>query len=240
MFTAEINLLIASAATIAFVHTLMGPDHYLPFVSMGVARKWTIKKMLAVTAVCGFGHILGSIALGFLGVALQWQLGSLEWFESVRGEMAAWCLMAFGLVYLVWGVRNAYRNRPHSHIHSHGDIVHRHEHTHHDSHAHVHDEEGVDKKASLAPWAIFIIFVLGPCEPLIPLLMYPAAKESVVGLVMVTAVFGVVTMLTMMLAVWLSATSLKKVRIPRLERFGHAIAGGTIFACGSSIAFLGL
>ena len=98
MFAPEINVLIISAATIAFVHTLMGPDHYLPFVSMGVARRWSTKKMLAITAFCGVGHIVGSIALGFVGVALQWQLGSLEWFESVRGDVAAWCLIAFGLV----------------------------------------------------------------------------------------------------------------------------------------------
>jgi len=25
-------------------------------------------------------------------------------------------------------------------------------------------------------WALFLIFVFGPCEPLIPLIMYPAAK----------------------------------------------------------------
>ncbi|WP_101759219.1 sulfite exporter TauE/SafE family protein [Oceanicoccus sp. KOV_DT_Chl] len=246
MFTAEINVLIVSAATIAFVHTLMGPDHYLPFVSMGVARRWTVKKMLAVTALCGFGHILGSIALGFLGVALQWQLGSLEWLESVRGDVAAWCLIAFGLVYFAWGIRNAYRNKPHTHVHSHGGEVHVHEHTHHHAHAHVHDQKSKALASSdaavnkLGPWAIFVIFVLGPCEPLIPLLMYPAAKENTLGLIAVTAVFGVVTMLTMMLAVFVSATGLKKIRIPALERFGHAMAGATIFGCGSSIAFLGL
>ena len=70
--------------------------------------------------------------------------------------------------------------------------------------------------------------------------MYPAAKESGLGLLLVTAVFGLVTMLTMLLAVYASAVGLKKVRVPGLEKYGHAMAGATIFACGSSIAFLGL
>lgn len=248
MFSPEINVLISSAAVIAFVHTLMGPDHYLPFVSMGVARRWSLRKMLAITAVCGLGHIAGSIALGFLGVALQMQVGSLEWFESVRGDLAAWCLIAVGVVYFAWGVRNAQRNKPHSHWHNHGETPHKHNHNHHKDHSHVHTSESKTDDDSLlgkgansvGPWAIFIIFVLGPCEPLIPLLMYPAAKESTLGLVAVTAVFGVVTMLTMLLAVAVSASGLKRIRVPSLERYGHAIAGATIFGCGSSIAFLGL
>lgn len=246
MLTPEINVLISSAAAIAFVHTLMGPDHYLPFVAMGVARRWTLRKLLAITAICGLGHIVGSIALGFVGVALQLQLGSLEWLESVRGDLAAWCLIAFGLIYFSWGLRRAFKNKTHSHWHSHGDLLHSHTHNHHSEHAHVHEQpSGVKGKPSgvkgkIGPWGIFIIFVLGPCEPLIPLLMYPAAKESTVGLVMVTAVFGLVTMLTMLLAVYASAIGLKNVRIPGVEKYGHAMAGATIFACGSSIAFLGL
>ena len=255
MFSPEINILIVSAATIAFVHTLMGPDHYLPFVSMGMARRWTMRKMLAITAVCGFGHILGSIALGFVGVALQWQIASLEWVESVRGDVAAWCLIAFGLAYFAWGLRRAQRNKTHSHWHRHGAKLHVHEHSHHDQHSHVHDaaemagpgdqQENKSVAGTVTPWAIFIIFVLGPCEPLIPLLMYPAAKESPLGLIAVTLVFGLVTMLTMLFAVFVSATGLKTIGsktpgMPSLEKYGHAIAGATIFGCGASITFLGL
>lgn len=251
MFSPEVQVLIFSAATIAFLHTLMGPDHYLPFVAMGKARQWSMKKMLTITAICGFGHILGSIGLGFLGVALQWQVGSLEWVEGIRGDLAAWCLIAFGVVYFAWGIRKAHRNKPHVHWHSHFGKKHAHVHTHTDDHSHVHNEALSDELDSestanapaykqIGPWTIFIIFVLGPCEPLIPLLMYPAAKESTLGLVAVTAVFGVVTMLTMLFAVFVSAMGLKSIRIPSMERYGHAMAGATIFSCGGAIAFLGL
>ena len=34
---------------------------------------------------------------------------------------------------------------------------------------------------------VFVIFILGPCEPLIPLLMYPAARVDATGVIVVTA-----------------------------------------------------
>jgi threonine/homoserine/homoserine lactone efflux protein len=119
-------------------------------------------------------------------------------------------------------------------------LLHTHGHQHHREHAHVHEQKIEGAVGSIGPWAVFIIFVLGPCEPLIPLLMYPAATNSHSGLFLVTAVFGLVTMLTMLLAVYASAIGLQKLRLPGLEKYGHAMAGATLFACGSSIAFLGL
>ena len=82
--------------------------------------------------------------------------------------------------------------------------------------------------------------MLGPCEPLIPLLMYPAARESVVGVVVVTAVFGLVTVMTMTLMVAIALMGLKTLQLGKLEPYGHAMAGSTILACGLGIALLGL
>ncbi|MBT8058409.1 MAG: sulfite exporter TauE/SafE family protein [Gammaproteobacteria bacterium] len=236
--TPEITVLVLSAAAIAFVHTLLGPDHYLPFVAMAKARGWSTRKTLKVTLVCGAGHLAGSVLLGLLGILLGLQLASLEWLEGVRGSLAAWGLVAFGLAYTAWGLRQAWRNRPHSHWHNHGDITHLHVHTHHEEHAHVHAAEAGTR--SLTPWLIFVIFVLGPCEPLIPLLMYPAARESISGVIAVTTVFGLVTVATMLLAVSLAFLGLRRVRLKGLERFGHALAGSAILACGLGVAFLGI
>lgn len=234
--TPEITILIISAATIAFVHTILGPDHYLPFVAMSKARSWSLAKTLNITLICGIGHIAGSIILGMGGIYLGSELSRLVWFEGVRGDIAAWLLVAFGLLYMVWGIRKAYLNKPHSHWHSHGSESHSHEHTHKQDHAHVHE----NSKTNITPWVIFIIFVLGPCEPLIPLLMYPAARESAFGVVMVATVFGIVTMLTMLLAVFVAALGLKAIDLSRFERFGHAIAGSTVLLCGLGVVFLGL
>lgn len=234
--TPEITLLTLSAATIAFVHTLLGPDHYLPFVAMAKARNWRLGKTIRITLACGVGHLLGSVALGLLGISLGTQLSSLEWFEGVRTGLAAWLLIGFGLMYTAWGLRQAYRKRPHTHWHSHGGSTHCHEHSHQNQHAHIH-EAG---KTSLTPWIIFVIFILGPCEPLIPLLMYPAAKESMLGVLLVTGIFGLVTVVTMTVVVVVVTLGINTVKLGRFERFNHAVAGSTIFVCGLSVAFLGI
>ena len=43
--------LLAGTAAIAITHTLLGPDHYLPFVMMAHAGRWSRTKTAWVTAV---------------------------------------------------------------------------------------------------------------------------------------------------------------------------------------------
>ena len=67
---AELNALIITAASIGFFHTILGPDHYLPFIMMSWARKWSALKTFLITFLCGLGHIASSVVLGLIGVAM--------------------------------------------------------------------------------------------------------------------------------------------------------------------------
>jgi len=236
----ELSVLLITAASIGFFHTLLGPDHYLPFIVMSQSGKWSLRKTAVVTFLCGVGHVLSSVLLGLIGVAFGIAVTKIEGFESFRGGLAAWGLIAFGLVYFVWGVRRAVRNKPHQHFHAHkNEVTHEHAHTHHSEHLHVH--AGAEKrKKSLTPWILFTIFVFGPCEPLIPLLMYPAAKGSLLNLILVTTTFAIVTITTMMSVVLISSFGISFVPVSKLQRYTHALAGATILMCGVSIKFLGL
>lgn len=237
--TGELNALIITAASIAFFHTLFGPDHYVPFIMMSWSRKWSTTKTAMITILCGIGHVGSSVILGLIGVAMGLAVKKLEIVESVRGDFAAWLLTAFGLAYLVWGLRQAYRNKPHVHSHLHTDTCeHTHVHNHHEEHLHVHD--GRKNLPSIAPWTLFVIFVFGPCEPLIPILMYPAAQSSLFGLVVVTGVFSVITIGTMLVTVLLSRAGVDFLPLTQIQRFTHALAGGAIFLCGLAIVFIGL
>jgi len=211
----ELVILAGAAAAIGFVHTVFGPDHYLPFIVLSKARQWSSVKTVMVTFICGLGHVLSSVALGFIGIALGIAVFKLEAIESFRGELAAWILIAFGFTYFVWGIHRAIRNRPHTHIHT-------------------------SKSGSLTPWILFTIFIFGPCEPLIPLVMYPAAKGDMMTVVIVAFVFGLTTISTMLGIVLASSYGLAKLPLGKLEKYSHALAGLAILLCGGAIKFLGL
>jgi nickel/cobalt exporter len=234
----EILVLAVNAASMGFIHTVLGPDHYLPFIVMSKARRWSGFKTGVITLLCGLGHVGSSILIGAVGIAFVLGLTKVEGIENIRGDIAAWAFVIFGFLYMIWGLIRAIRNKPHRHIHLHnGGIVHEHMHTHSEDHDHVHKGE---KAVSLTPWVLFIIFVLGPCEPLIPILMYPAAEHNFPGVITVSLIFAVTTLLTMLVIVLLLTYGLKAVPFGRLERYTHAIAGATIFLSGCAIIFLGL
>ncbi len=217
----EIIILAGTAATLGFVHTIFGPDHYLPFIVLSKARGWGGVKTAVITFLCGMGHILSSIILGLVGIAFGIAIFKIETIESLRGEIAAWILIVFGFVYSVWGLWRAIHTHAHNHILDHFNI-------------------SSSKSDSLTPWILFIIFVFGPCELLIPIVMYPAAKDNMIAVTVVSFIFGFTTILTMLCIVLGSFYGLSKLPLARFEKYSHAFAGLVIFLCGIAIKFLGL
>ncbi len=237
--SAEIITLCGTAAGLGFIHTILGPDHYLPFIAMSKARNWSAVKTSWITFLCGLGHVASSILLGAIGIAIgsaadKMLLSKLVGIETNRGEIAAWLLTSFGLVYLIWGIRQGIRNRPHSHSHLHKlGSGHTHVHTHKKDHSHVHDSKA---KKNITPWILFTIFVFGPCEPLIPVLMFPAVRQmNIWAAIPVAITFAAVTIATMLAMVWVMSFGLNLLPGARLGRFSHAMAGSAILACGIAI-----
>jgi nickel/cobalt transporter (NicO) family protein len=233
----SIALLSVTAVSIGFIHTILGPDHYLPFIVLSQARKWNLKKTLLITFFCGLGHVLSSVFLGLIGIAIGVSVTRLVAVESFRGNIAAWLFIAFGLVYMIISIRNLIKKRKHTHAHFHiGGDKHEHEHDHHKEHTHIHHKD----MANTTPWILFLIFVFGPCEPLIPIVMYPAAQHNIPGAVLVSILFSAVTISTMMAIVLAFNLGLNKINLKPVEKYSHLIAGAMIFFSGLVIQFLGL
>lgn len=236
----EIVVISVTAATLGFFHTLFGPDHYLPFIVMARARNWSLLNTTLITLLCGFGHVISSVLLGTIGIALGITISKLEMVETYRGSIAAWLFIIFGLIYFAWGLNKAIRNRPHRHWHDHDKKnIHVHSHNHEIKKKHIHVHKDNDTE-NITPWILFVIFVLGPCEPLIPILMYPAAKSNIYGLILVTGIFGLVTIITMLSVVLILSLGISNLHLGHIERYTHAIAGATIGLSGIAIKFLGL
>lgn len=253
-----LSVLLAAAVTIAAGHTVIGVDHSLPFIVLGRARGWSLPKALMITALCGVGHVLSSVVLGFVGIGIGVALDELEWVEAARGSVAAWMLIGFGLLYATHAFVRKQRKKPHSHGHMHAlgrqhrfvrvhaDEAHAHEHGYGHAHAHDHSDpqhmhpHPAPGRSALTVWALFIVFAFGPCEPLIPLLMAPAALHNWLGVALVSSVFGAVTIGVMLAVVSVGYLGLSRVRVQWAERNADVLAGLAIACSGIAIQALGI
>ncbi len=216
-------VLATAAVTVGFLHTVLGPDHYLPFVAIGAARRWSRTKLLVVTALCGAVHIAASFAIALVvGGLMGLGVSRVEEVFGWQGDVVAWSLVVLGLGYAAWGLL-----RPH-----------RHRHMPDGSHLPEGLADGESRPSSsrdVTVWALVLIFAFGPCEAMIPLVMLPSAQGSVAGIALVLGLFGVVTVVTMTALVGVLHAGVKLLPTDRLARASHPLAGAVIALCGVAI-----
>lgn len=207
----DLQLLLSLAVGLGVMHTAVGVDHTLPFVVLARAQRWPLPRTLRFTTLCGVGHVLSSVLLGAVGLAVGAALAHLEFVESLRGDLASGVLSVFGLAYAAWSWGREGRG-------------------------HVHELP----RPGVTFWSLFLVFVLGPCEPLIPLLMVPALEQSAWATALVAFTFGAATLGTMVLLVTLAWAGLGLAPLHRLEGRANTLAGLAIAASGLAIRLFGI
>lgn len=222
MMTPELQILLSTAISIGVIHTITGPDHYVPFVVMAKSKGWTLKKTSSVTLMCGLGHVSSSIIIGIIGIIFGVGLSKIEFLESQRGDIAGWLFIIIGALYLIFGITKR--------------ITHQKPHTH--KLPKFLTRKNSDRKIS--PWSLFLIFVFGPCEVLIPMLMYPAAHENSTAILLVSVTFSIATLLTMLAVVLPLSFLTVKIPFKNIHKYSNVLVGITLLTCGISIIFLGL
>lgn len=206
-------ILLVSTIAIAFVHSL-APDHWMPFAAIGRAQKWSKWKLLAITFVSGIGHVGISIIFSIIGILLGFSLSKLKGVEGHRGEIALWLLIGFGIAYMIWGLKKA-----------------------RDHHDHA-DEERLKAK-TVALWTLFAVIVLGPCEPLIPL-VFLGYNYGWSGVINVSIVFSVVTIIMMLVQSLLALMGIQLIKANIVDRYSHAFAGLVIALTGVFVMAVGI
>jgi nickel/cobalt transporter (NicO) family protein len=232
-------ILLGTAAGVGGLHTLVGVDHTLPFVLLGRAQRWSLRRTLGVTLLCGIAHVLSSVVIGTIGIGLGVALDGLVAVDAFRGTLGARLLVAFGIAYMIWGIREARRGRRHSHAHLHDDgTVHAHEHDHRGEHGHAHGARRRQAR-NVTVLSLFILLAFGPCEPLVPLLFPPAFHGRWLLVAGVVASFGVATIAVMLAVVTVGYHGLRWRAGALLERNMHALAGFAIAMSGIAIELFG-
>lgn len=210
-----LSALALTAAVVGSTHTL-APDHWVPFAALARAQRWSVRRTFWVTVLCGFGHVTVSALLGLLG--LLFGLEMVAAFGARMEAAAGVLLVAFGIVYAVWGLRRALGKRVHGHAHHHYDHVH--------------------EPARATVGGLFVLFSADPCVAVVPIL-FAAAPLGAHSATAVVLVYEVATIATMVALVLPARAGAKALRFSWLERWADTAAGAVIVGVGVGVAILG-
>ncbi|MSR75902.1 MAG: hypothetical protein EXS14_10590 [Planctomycetes bacterium] len=157
----------AVAAGVGVMHTLLGPDHWLPFVALGRQPNYGLRRLVPVVLLCGLLHCLASVAIAALGTVAGASLTAFLQLTEARGVLAGLALLSLGVAMFAPTRADAALAAPRG-----GRLV----------------------------WWLLVVFVLGPCEWLIPAAMAAAARYGPQGLWVVSLSFSLATIATMLIA----------------------------------------
>lgn len=198
--------LLGGGFAAAFLHAAL-PTHWLPFVLVGRAQRWSLTKNLLAVAAAGLAHIATTAAVGTLIVA-----AGMAMDEIVAGflpYLSAALLFGFGAFYLI---RSAVR-RP---VMAGGPSL---------------DLAEPTVSHSAAFWGLVAVMALSPGEVLLPIYM-SSAQEGVLALALLTVVFALGTILGMATFTTLARAGASVLKLERWARYEGAILGLALIAIG--------
>lgn len=134
MGTTSVVVLLLAGAGVALVHALL-PDHWMPVAVIARAQHWSMGRTGRVAVWTGVGHVIGSLALGVLVIALGY---GLKGIVRLEGPIVGVVLVLTGVGVFLWSLRQPGHTHPHGDAHAHGH-PHPHEHTHEHGNAHDHE-----------------------------------------------------------------------------------------------------
>jgi nickel/cobalt exporter len=221
MHSTVLFTIAATGFTVAFFHAAI-PTHWLPFVLIGRARRWSSAKTLVVTACAGLGHI-GLTTL--LGLAIAW--GGFQLDERIGATfpwVAGGFLVAMGGYYF-WrqgkGKGICHHHPPGSHHHAGAECGREHDHSHWDEE--LKDSPLVSDQAG--DWAtmsgLFMMLTLSPCEGFLPIYL-SGVRFGWRGFVMLSAILAVGALAGMLLFTWVTLLGMERFKV---RPFEHREAG---------------
>ncbi len=207
----------------ALLHALF-PTHWLPFVLVGRAQGWTLRRVLATASVAATGHIIFTTLVGMLILGAGELLGQRA--QGLLHYSAAVVLFGFGGFYLL----RAFQQRAvtaHAHAHLGGGAY------------RELDEGHPPARASdkAAFWGLVGLLALSPGEVLLSFYL-TGAPHGWAGLTLLSAVFLAGTLAGMVGLISFSWVGLARFRLERLVRYDSAILGGVLILLGVAVLVL--
>jgi hypothetical protein len=224
MNSTALATIAATGFFVAFFHAAI-PTHWLPFVLVSRARRWTRSKALAVAIFAGLGHVALTTLLGLAIAWFGFQLD--EHFGHVFTRIAGGVLLAVGAFYFF----RQWRGKGIMHHHTPGGHHQPSAHCGHErAHSHLETEltESELVSSRKGDWAaisgLFVMLTLSPCEGFLPIYL-SAVGSGWQGFFILSGILAAGTLGGMLIFTWLTLVGLEKVELKRIEHWEAALLG---------------
>lgn len=223
--------LFAAAAGVGFGHAVL-PDHWVPLAVLGRARRYPLSKIARLSGLAGVGHVLLSILLGAVIIAVGLQFRSAV--SSVQDTIIGCLLIATGIGF------GALQATGHGHHHDHDDHHHGH-HDHHrdheDRHHAGHDHRGPGERSGVAGLAAIMVPFGAAASPDLTILpvFLAATTAGVATAVGSVVIFGAVTIGTIVGLTLGAAKGGYQIQGEWLDRWGNALTAVVLVAIGALV-----
>ena len=203
--------LLGGGFAAAFLHAAL-PTHWLPFVLVGRAQRWSVGQMMGAVGAAGVAHIASTAVVGSLIVAAG--LALEQWITGLLPHLSAVLLFIFGAFYLVKSAlrRPALAGGPSLEL----------------------TEPTVGHAAAF--WGLVAMMAITPGEVLLPIYM-SSAQEGAGALVALTLAFLAGTLLGMGVFTALARAGWSILRLERWARYEGAFLGIALIGLGLLVAF---
>jgi hypothetical protein len=246
--------LLAAAAGVGFGHAIL-PDHWVPLSVLGRTRRYPLAKVARLSGLAGVTHVLVSIVLGAVIVAVGLQFRSAV--QSAQDTIIGILLIATGLGFAVLecsghGHEHDHghaRDDDHAHAHNEGHESHRHEHGFH-HHPRDHDHDVPDRRteadgrsgrgALRGIGAVIVPFgaAASPDLTILPIFLAATAAgiATAIGSLVIFAAVTIGTIVGLTLA---ATRGSYEIRGEWLERWGNVVTAVALIAVGA-LVFAGI
>lgn len=198
--------LLGGGFVAAFLHAAM-PTHWLPFVLVGRAQRWSLMRVMTVAVTAGLAHIASTALVGSLIVAAGLALNA--WIGGLLPHLSAALLFIFGAFYLA----RASLQKPITATGPEAEVP----------------EPAVSDRAAF--WGLVLMMAVTPGEVLLPIYL-SSATEGVTALGLLTLSFAAGTVLGMTLLSALASAGYSILRLERWARYEGAILGISLIIIG--------
>ncbi|MNK15347.1 hypothetical protein D3C87_334840 [compost metagenome] len=198
--------LLGGGFVAAFLHAAL-PTHWLPFVLVGRAQRWSLMRVMTVAVTAGLAHIASTALVGSLIVAAGLALNA--WIGGLLPHLSAALLFIFGAFYLA----RASLQKPVTATGPEAEVP----------------EPAVSDRAAF--WGLVLMMAVTPGEVLLPIYL-SSATEGVAALGLLTLSFAAGTVLGMTLLSALASAGYSILRLERWARYEGAILGVALILIG--------